>query len=214
MRLLPLCYLVCTNPGNRHLYKRVNGPLVGFGRRYTTEQTLMNIDTAIAQVVSLRRVADDLQHNLNQMAAKAIPPVTDKEQLKRLAGYTFATVILRALAIELMLKALSFKKTGRYRKDRDGHDLLILFNDLDSDTRKIVAAQERIHGIAPLEQILEKHRGDFVEWRYLMEGEGEKVGFLDLDKALLILMTVYEHKDFLKSCQNRNSASLTSKQQT
>ena len=26
-----------------------------------------------------------------------------------------------------------------------------------------------------------------------------RIGFLDLDKALLILMSVYEHKDFLKS---------------
>ena len=169
---------------------------------------------AIAQAVSLRRVADDLQHNLNRMAVKGVPPVTDKEQRKRLAGYTFAMVILRAFATELMLKALSFKKTGRYRKDRDGHDLLILFNDLDSDTRKIIAAQERLHGIAPLEQILEKHRGDFMEWRYLMEGEAREVGFLDLDKALLILIAVYAHKDFLKSCQDRKSAGLTSKPQT
>ena len=154
-----------------------------------------------AQAVSLRRVADDLQNSLNQMTNAAAQPITGKEQTARVWGYFLSSVMLRALATELMLKALSFKKTGQYRKNRGGHDLLVLFNDLDNDTREIVAAQERSHGIAPLEQILEKHRGDFVEWRYPTEGdEGHQIDFLDLDKAVHILITVYEHRDFLKSC--------------
>ena len=122
------------------------------------------------------------------------------------------TLVIDTLATELMLKALAFKKTGQYRTDRDGHDLLILFKDLDSDTKKIVAAQESSQGIAPLEQILEKHKDDFIEWRYLAEVEnGTTVGFLDLDKAFLVLIAVYRHKDFLKSCLDSGGASLESK---
>lgn len=33
-----------------------------------------------------------------------------------------------------------------------------------------------------------------------MEGESHKVGLLDLDKALTILMEVYNHKDFIQLC--------------
>ena len=166
------------------------------------EQTLKP-DLMKAQAVALRRVADDIQNSLNQMTKAAVQPITGKEQIARVWGYFLSAVILRALATELMLKALSFKKTGQYRKDKDGHDLLVLFNDLDSDTRKIVATQERSQGIAPLEQILGKHKGDFVEWRYPTDGESLEVDLLDLDKALHILVAVSEHRDFLKSCQDR-----------
>lgn len=156
---------------------------------------------AAAQAIALRRVADDLQDSLNRMTRSGSPnPITEKEQVARVSGYFLSTVILRALATELMLKVLCFKKAGRYRKDREGHDLLVLFNDLDSDTRKLIADLERSHGIAPLQQILEKHRGDFVDWRYLMEAGGKHVDLLDLDKALIILMATYTHKDFHRLC--------------
>ena len=82
---------------------------------------------AKVQAVSLRRVADDLQDSPNQMTRLAdTHSITGKEKTARIAGYFFATVILRALATKLMLKFLSFKKTGQYRKNRDGHDLLVV----------------------------------------------------------------------------------------
>ena len=164
-----------------------------------------------SQAVSLRRVAGDLQNGLNQMTKGDGQTTSDADKTSRVLGYAVSIVMLRALATELLLKALVFKKIGRYRKDRDGHDLLILFNDLDSDTKKIVAAQESSQGIAPLKRILEKHKDDFIEWRYIVENDGGTVGFLDLDKAFLVLMTVYHHKDFLKSCQDSRGASLANK---
>ena len=164
------------------------------------------------QAVSLRRVADDLQNGLHQMTKGDGPTTSDADKTSRVLGYAVSMVMLRALATELLLKALAFKKTGRYRrKGRHGHDLLILFNDLDSDTKKIVAAQESSQGIAPLKQILEKHKDDFIKWRYVAESDGSTVGFLDLDKAFLVLIAVYRHKDFLKSCPDSGGASLESK---
>ena len=155
----------------------------------------------MGQVVSLRQVADDLQLGLNQIVKTGAPnPDTEKEKVARISGYFFATVILRALATELALKALSFKKTGRYRKDGKGHDLRTLFNDLDDDTKKIIDDLEGVYGVAPLEQILEKHRSDFVDWRYLMEADDIRVDLLDLDKALDILITLNNHKEFLRLC--------------
>ncbi len=179
-----------------------------------TERMSENPDVLAAQAVSLRRVADDLQDGLNQMTKSVVQTITGADKISRVLGYTLSMVMLRALATELLLKALAFKKTGRYRKDRDGHDLLILFNDLDSDTKKIVTAQESSQGIAPLKQILEKHKDDFIEWRYMAESDGSTVGFLDLDKAFLVLITVYRHKDFLKSCQDSRGASLANKRRT
>ena len=163
-----------------------------------------------SQAVSLRQVADDLHEGLNQMTKDVVQTIgTDK--ISRVIGYTLSMVMLRALATELLLKAMAFKKAGRYRKDRDGHDLLILFNDLDSDTKKIVTPQASSQGIAPLEQILEKHKDDFTEWRHIVENDGGTAGFLDLDKAFLVLIAVYRQMDFLKSCQDSGGASLVNK---
>ena len=157
----------------------------------------MDADLALTHVKSLRQIADELQQNLNQAVPKGAAPSISGEQVVRILGYTTSMVILRAFATELMLKVLSFKKTGHYAR---GHDLRALFDDLDDDTKRIITDLGTIHGIAPLEQILERHKGDFVEWRYLMERNNASVGFLDLDKALDILIKVYHNKDFLKLC--------------
>ena len=100
-------------------------------------------------------------------------------------------MLLRAFATELMLKTLSFIKTGTYRTDRKGHDLLVLFDDLDCETKQLIRDLEEKHGIAPLAKILEKHRDDFVGWRYLGQLDGKHAHFWDLDKALGILIEVF-----------------------
>ena len=165
----------------------------------------MNIELAVAQVVSLRVTSNDLQNSLNQMSRAHSPGKTNGEHAARLTGYFLSIVILRSLATEIILKVLSFRKTGQYRKDSKGHDLLVLFSDLGAETRDIIAKLEYSHGIAPLGQILGKHRVDFVEARYVMESEEEwQVDLLDLDKALTILMELYKHNDFNRICDARN----------
>ena len=72
-----------------------------------------------------------------------------------------------------------------------------MFNDLDCETKLLIRNLEGTHGIAPLAQILEKHRDDFVDWRYIEEPDGMHVDLLDLDKALTILMEVFQRPEFL-----------------
>ena len=144
-----------------------------------------NVGVAVTQAGALRLVADDLLKSLNRMESS-------DGQFHKLFGYSVSAVLLRAFATELMLKTLSFMKTGEYRTDRKGHDLLVLFNDLDSETKQLIHGLEGIHGIAPLAQILEKHRDDFLDWRYLGDPDGMRVTFWDLDKALSILLAAFE----------------------
>lgn len=166
----------------------------------------MNVELAVAQVVALRRTADDLQTLLNQLTKAGSPDPADKSQAARLFGYLLSTVILRSLATELMLKVLSVKVSGKYRKDSKGHDLLVLFGDLDNDTRTLISNRSRSHGIAPLDQILDNHRGDFIEARYIMESSAWHVDMLDLDKALTILTEVYNHSDFARICASKSGS--------
>ena len=109
--------------------------------------------------------------------------------------------MLRALAVELTLKALAFKRTGKYLWI---HDLLKLYDDLDTDTQAIISKIEDIQGVAPVRHILEKHKNDFVYWRYLTDlhdGDNNmQVNFPDIARALDVLFLVYEGKDFPAIC--------------
>ncbi len=154
-------------------------------KRRTRKKQEWNVGVAVTQARAMRLVADDLLKSLSQMKS-------GDGQVHRLFGYTLSAVLLRAFATELMLKVLSFMKTGKYRKDMEGHDLLVLFNDLDCETKQQICKLEGTHGIAPMAQILEKHRDDFVDWRYLGDIDGKHVDFWDLDKALFILMEVHQ----------------------
>ena len=146
-----------------------------------------NINVMEFHATALRQVADELQQSLNQVA-RTRPSGGDVAWMTKATGYLSSALILRALATEFMLKVLSFRKTGKYRTDRKGHDLLVLFNDLDSETKQLIRNLEGTHGIAPLEQILKKHRSDFVDWRYpLTKTNQVQADLMDLDKALGIL---------------------------
>ena len=151
---------------------------------------------AITYVRSLRTVADDLHRTLNLLTGPKRYKGTP-EEIVRITGYSASMVILRALAAEIVLKALCFKRTGRYKRI---HDLHRLFRSLDSKTKAIITKLENSHGIAPVEKILKKHKHDFLEWRYLINDGNLQVDFLDLDNALRILLVVYAHKDFLDLC--------------
>ena len=175
-----------------------------------TELMSHDADKWVVQAVSLRRIADDLQNGLMhitkgtpQTIDAAIETMTGDDETSWVLGSTLSTVILRALATELLLKALTLRKTGQPEKVRKVHDLLILFNDLDSETKEIVTAQESSQRIKPVPQILEEHKKDFETWRYIAESPVEPTGFWDLGKAFEVLLTVYHHKDFLNSCQDK-----------
>ena len=159
----------------------------------------MNDGLAIFQAMALQTVANDLHTSLNSLSNQKTCGNTYEEQ-KRLLGYPTSMVLLRALAVELTLKALTFRMTGKFKKI---HDLLKLYDDLGTDTQAIISKIEDLHEIAPVRRILEKHKNDFVGWRYLMDmqdGGNMRVKFPDIGQALKALLLVYEDKDFLAIC--------------
>ena len=93
-------------------------------------------------------------------------------------GLEVASNILLPLTAELALKGLKQKEASLDSYERT-HDLLCLFRSLSDDTQNQLAMQFRKYmeddprtrdRNANLEDFLEKHRDDFVQWRYL-EGD-------------------------------------------
>ena len=164
--------------------------------KYMTD---MNDGLAIHQAMPLQAVANDLHTSLNSLSNPKTYKSTDEEK-RRLLGYSISIVVLRALAVELTLKALAFKRTGKYCST---HNLLKLHTDLGTDTQALISKIEDIQGIASVERILEKHKNDFVDWRYTMEmrdGGKMHVQLLDICRALDVLLLVYSDKDFPAIC--------------
>lgn len=144
--------------------------------------------------------SDELQAKLNQ--ATLTLKQAGKGDTRKIGGYLFSTMILRALATECALKALSAKSTGKYRRDKLGHDLSKLFDDLTQDVQVLVDSIAEAHGVESPKTILEKHRGDFVDWRYPSDdGKVLSANFTDLQRALEVLMETLNHRRFLNLCR-------------
>ena len=86
-------------------------------------------------------------------------------------GCIWVENIVIALAIELSLKALLAKECG---SDLHTHDLLRLFNKLQPETQEEIETKFHEHRKemmtlreASMRELLEDHRNDFVNWRYL-----------------------------------------------
>ena len=159
----------------------------------------MNDRVAIFQAMALQEVANDLHASLNSMSDPKTYKPTD-EGTKRLFGYATSIAVLRALAVELTLKALALKRTGRCKKI---HDLLKLYDSLGTDTQAIISRRkEGTHEGVSVRRILEKHKNDFVDWRYPLPRDGDKmhVKFSDIRLALDVLLLVYRSNDFLALC--------------
>ena len=156
----------------------------------------MNDGLVRFQALALQAVANDLHTSINGLSN----PKTREEE-KRFFGYPISMVVLRALAVELTLKALAFRVTGNFKKI---HNLLELYDDLGTDTQAIISKVENIHGIAPVRRILEKHKNDFIDWRYLtdmqQDGGNMHADFTDIGQALDVLLLVSEGEDFLTIC--------------
>ena len=159
----------------------------------------MNVKGVAFHATALQQVANDLQKSINQVREPTVG--SELDWAKWVTGYVSSTLILRALATEQMLKVLSYMRTGNYRTDGKGHDLLFLFDELDGDTRQLIDDLAKTHGIRPLEKILEKHRDDFVNFRYILTEDGQTHADLqDLDKALFILTAVFQGQKFSRLC--------------
>ena len=147
---------------------------------------------------SYRVVALDLYAELDRNSDLVQLRLDDQlqEPTLRIAGYTYATVMLRALATELALKALAYRRKGKYLTGRNGHDLLALFDDLDEPTRNLIAALAEDQGMDSPRCIVEQHRSEFVDWRYPHESERLSTEFIQSQQVLELLLNVYNHAGF------------------
>ena len=149
----------------------------------------MNLHVLESQVRGLRRTADDLLAEFDRsIQPSARLPATPDEQDRFLAS-VLVMPILRALAAELALKAISFKRSGTFKKI---HNLRALYDLLDDDTRNRIEQKAAAKRMDPVCDVLEKHKTDFVDWRYAGEDKLLNANPSDLDEAVGVLMAVYE----------------------
>ena len=148
----------------------------------------MNLHVLESQIRGLRRTADDLFAQFKRSIQPEASPPTPDEQDRFLAS-VLVMPILRALAAELSLKAISIMRSGAFRKT---HDLRALYDALDDDTRKRIERKAAAKWMDSVQSTLTKHRDDFVDWRYAGEDKPLNTDPSDLDEAVGILMVVYD----------------------
>ena len=130
----------------------------------------------------LERTARELQAEVEAMPDARTPIPSSS----RAWGYAFTAIILRLLAAEYLLKGLSVRAAGEFKKI---HDLVKLFKALDQDTQAEISEQEKKRGIA-ICAFLKERRNDFVNWRHPVEGISSTASTDTLDKTLAALVAV------------------------
>ena len=167
----------------------------------------MDANIAIAQATGLRRVAADLDRAWHDFVNGTRTP--DKEEFagEEFAGCMLAAPILRALAAELALKAISSKMTGTHERE---HDLLKLFDGLDQSARDCIeqqaAAVRHVGTHGPIRSVLSNHKDDFTGWRYLGESwKGKNPYGDDLDVALRALIAAFHELPVARSAPGQHA---------
>ena len=148
----------------------------------------MNLHVLVSQIRGLRRTADDLLTEFDRSIQPSAKPATPDEK-DRFVASVLVMPILRALAAELSLKAISIKQSGAFKKI---HDLRALYDALDDDTRNRIEQKAAAKWMDPVQDTLTKHRTDFVNWRYAGEDKPLNTNPSDLDEAVDVLMAVYD----------------------
>ena len=148
----------------------------------------MNLHVLVSQIRGLRRTADDLLTEFDRGIQPSARPATPDEK-NRFVASVLVMPILRALATELSLKAISIKRSGAFKRT---HDLRALYDALDDDTRNRIEQKAAAKRIDPVQGTLTKHRADFVDWRYAGEDQPLNTNPSDLDEAVGVLMAVYD----------------------
>ena len=148
----------------------------------------MNLHVLVSQIRGLRRTADDLLTEFDRTIQPSARPATPDEK-DRFFASVLVMPILRALAAELSLKAIAFKRSGAFKKI---HNLRALYDLLDDDTRNRIEQKAAAKWMDPVRDILTKHKTDFVDWRYAGEDKLLNTNPSDLDEAVGVLMAVYE----------------------
>ena len=116
-------------------------------------------------------------------------------------GYGVSSVMLRAFAAELAIKAMYVKETNK--KHPHGHDLESLFSKLKVSTQRSIEKRfQRIQaskwsGTAvgkSLPTILSEHKQDFPDWRYLHENKNLHAEVLALNPVIEAIVEEYDSR--------------------
>ena len=131
----------------------------------------------VSQIRGLRRTADDLLTEFDRSIQPSTKPATPDEK-DRFVASVLVMPILRALAAELSLKAISIKRSGAFKRT---HNLRALYDALDDDTRNRIEQKAAAKWMDPVQGTLTKHRDDFVDWRYAGQDKPLNTNPSDLD---------------------------------
>ena len=156
------------------------GQHVNITSAFSDEDESLN---AIAK--SLWTVARQVQNDFNEEFATP----TEKEEDAAIIAYgrILSVVLLRSFAAECFLKAISSARCGSYEKT---HDLVTLFDNLDDPIKTFIGDLADEAGLADPKRMLERHRKDFVEWRYRLDSN-VKMNLKDLEGTLYVVALTY-----------------------
>ncbi len=135
----------------------------------------------------LRLTAVDLITDVMKMSDREYWRRRERPEPRHL-GYQIASWTMQALAAEYLLKSLSLRDAGRFRKS---HDLLKLLKVLEQQVQDEIVGQGAQQGIA-IPEFLEKYRKSFVEWRYPFEDMSAIPEPVEFDNVLAVLVGVCE----------------------
>jgi len=134
----------------------------------------------------------------NRLNAREVSPSSDRVAV---LGHFLSSLILQTLAAETGLKALQQRDLGDFEAT---HDLFKLFTRLGPVTQEKINEkyQEAVQSMGfPASavsrgefvgDVLERHRHDFVDWRYIYElPDGSLVNLVDLRLATVALVLVF-----------------------
>ena len=152
----------------------------------------MNIELALYSAIGFWNTAKGQENEIDRIMKFQKQRSLDDVERAYIFSFFVAAVTLKALSVELFLKYISLKKRGDFKHV---HDLSSLYDDLDSEVQKIISRIETQEGISPIKGVIENHKDDFVEWRYIFENEDTNVDvpcLNDLDDVIKVLNSVAE----------------------
>lgn len=82
-----------------------------------------------------------------------------------------STVVTAAFSAELYLKCLLYVSGKVFPRGREGHDLKILYQVLESDLQKKIESNFKgtYHGTQAILDLMDEFKSTFSDWRYIYE---------------------------------------------
>lgn len=102
-----------------------------------------NLHVVVAQAIGMLRVSSDMDKDFDDFTSGSRTPGEERFPGEEFCGVMLSAPVIRALATELVLKAIRIKICGKYFQ---GHDLAMLFGNLDQSTRDLI---EKNHKSSP-----------------------------------------------------------------